>query len=135
MASNYLAEVTDKKGNKLVVEMRADGYFNASKMCQSTKKLWGNYYQVQRTRDFLHELSELVQLPITATEGQALIVSKKGGVAQGTWVHRKVSTKHLQFQYRLCMAFCGVRAILQFQYRLCMAFCSTRAILQFQHCL
>lgn len=85
MASNYLAEVTDKKGNRLVVEMRPDGYFNATKMCQSTKKLWGNYFQNNRTHEFLEELAGTLDQP----KG-ALIQSQKGGVSQGTWVHRKV---------------------------------------------
>ncbi len=93
MASNYLTQVTDKKGNVLEIEMRADGYFNATKMCKSTKKLWGHYFDTGRTREFLEELSECTKVSITpdGSETAALVVSRKGGPFKGTWVHRQVS--------------------------------------------
>lgn len=70
---------------KMVVETRADGYVNASKLCKASKKLWGNYFQNNRTHEFLEELAGTLDQP----KG-ALIQSQKGGVSQGTWVHPTV---------------------------------------------
>ena len=92
MASNFLTQVTDKNGNVLEIEMRADGYFNASKMCKSTKKQWNHYFDRDRAREFFEELSCSLDIPVTPStaESPALIVCKKGGTSPGTWVHRKV---------------------------------------------
>lgn len=92
MDTNYLTNLTDKKGNTLEIEMRPDGYFNASKMCKSTGKQWVKYFDNQRTREFLEELSENLKIPATPSDanGLALVYSKKGGSSPGTWVERKV---------------------------------------------
>lgn len=89
MDTNYLTNVTDKKGNTLEIEMRPDGYFNASKMCKSTKRLWADYRRNNRTQEFLEELAEATNLSVSAPEN-SLVYTKNGGLAPGTWVHRKV---------------------------------------------
>lgn len=55
-------------------------------MCKSTGKLWGNYFETQGTQDFLEELATNLGKDI-----RYLVESKKGGVAQGTWVHPQVA--------------------------------------------
>lgn len=112
MASNYLAEVTDKKGNKLVVEMRADGYFNASKMCKSTKRLWADYRRNNRTHEFLEELASATQLTVSGGEN-SLVYTKNGGTAPGTWVHRKVEVSPCAKSHTAPGAVVVVRGITQ----------------------
>ena len=84
MASNYLTEVMDKKGNMMKIEMRADGYFNASLMCKSTNKRWDHYVENLRTKEFFDEISTVIGVP--ANEITQTIRGPKGGV----WAHRKV---------------------------------------------
>ncbi|KAK9816104.1 hypothetical protein WJX74_003750, partial [Apatococcus lobatus] len=86
---NFVTELTDRKGNRLEVEMRADGYFDATKMCKSGGRRLDKYVDFSKTRDFLEELGSSLQLPIHNGEG-AMIKSARGS-AGGTWVHRKVA--------------------------------------------
>ncbi|RYE96587.1 MAG: KilA-N domain-containing protein, partial [Oxalobacteraceae bacterium] len=64
MMSNFSKSVTDKNGNVLQIELRPDGYFNATKMCKSTNKQWGHYYSAQKTREFLDELARNTGVPV-----------------------------------------------------------------------
>ncbi|KAK9826957.1 hypothetical protein WJX74_001647 [Apatococcus lobatus] len=94
MPSNYLTQVTDTKGNVLKVEMRADGYFNATKMCKSTQKRWDHYLENQRTQEFLEELSQNLSLPVQATGPSPVVqpmIHTMRGAKGGIWIHRKVA--------------------------------------------
>ena len=95
MASNYLTDVMDKNGNLMKIERRADGYFNASLMCKSTKKQWVRYFDHPRTAEFLEELSSNLEIAVKSCDGSALIYSKNGGSSPGTWVHPNI-VPHLQ---------------------------------------
>ena len=75
--------------NNVTIEQRhADGYLNATAMCQASGKLWGHYRSLASTQSFLAALS--TDIGITISD---LIQSVKGGNphAQGTWVHPKVA--------------------------------------------
>ena len=66
-----------------------DGYINATKLCQKTGKLFGNYYQNKQTKDFLDALYADIGIPISV-----LVQVIKGGndkYDQGTWVHPQVA--------------------------------------------
>lgn len=73
MASNYLTSTKDDKGRKLCVEMRPDGYFNATKMCKTSGKAWAHYKENQKTTDFLLKLSKSEGTPTNV-----LVQSKVG---------------------------------------------------------
>ena len=86
MTSNFLASV-DAKGKTFEVEIRPDGFFNATKMCKTSGKAWKGYERNRTTKEFLNELSSDLKVPVTD-----LIDSKNGGNDHyGTWVHQLVS--------------------------------------------
>lgn len=75
----------------LEVEMRADGYFNATKLCKKTGKRWDHYLENQRTEELLKDLSEGLSLPIASGSMpvQAIIETVRG--PRGCiWVHPDV---------------------------------------------
>lgn len=74
---------------KEIIHQRvSDGYINATAMCKAAGKLFGNYNQLQSTKDFLTVLSSDIGIPISE-----IIQSIKGGSPelQGTWVHPQVA--------------------------------------------
>jgi hypothetical protein len=66
----------------------SDGYANATAMCQANGKLWGNYYQIERTSDYITALANA-----TGLSPDQLVISTKGGPAhlQGTWIHPRLA--------------------------------------------
>ena len=76
-----------------VVQQRADdGYINATELCQRAGKLFGHYNENAQTQAFLQELSAVIGIPITGTDG--LVQIRQGGsdrTRQGTWVHPYVA--------------------------------------------
>lgn len=94
MTSNFLASV-DAQGKTFEVEIRPDGFFNATKMCKTGGKAWHGYERNQRTKDFLQELSADLKVPIAD-----LVDCKNGGNDhQGTWVHQMVrQTRFLSYE-------------------------------------
>lgn len=85
MTSNFLASV-DAKGKTFEVEIRPDGFFNATKMCKTGGKDWNAYERNQKTKEFLKELSSDLECGM-----DGLIDSQRGGNAHhGTWVHQMV---------------------------------------------
>ncbi len=85
MTAEQLTKVADKKYNVLNVELRGDGYFNASRICKNTKRLWTDYQRNKRTQELLEQLAH-----ITNCAPADLVQSKNGGVTPGTWVHPAV---------------------------------------------
>jgi hypothetical protein len=78
-----------------VIDQRAgDGYINATAMCKAAGKRWPDYIRLDATKEFLVELSSVVQIPTTE-----LIQSLRGGTPelQGTWVHPKVAVHLAQW--------------------------------------
>lgn len=75
------------EGN-LIQQRAADGYINATAMCKAAGKLFGHYFEVKATQEFLRELSADTHLPVLD-----LVQAIKGGNPdlQGTWVHPQVA--------------------------------------------
>lgn len=86
-ARELVYSLKSDEGQAIMTEINLEtGYVNATKLCQSADKLWGHYYYNQRTKDFLTVLSGDVGISISE-----LVISKKGGTKQGTWVHPQVA--------------------------------------------
>lgn len=81
-----MADLTLREYNEVQIPQRSDdGYINATKMCQAGGKLWGNFWQLQATQDFVSALALDIGIPISK-----LVVKVQGRgdvVEQGTWVH------------------------------------------------
>lgn len=72
--------------NKIVVGQRAaDGYINATAMCQACGKQLAHYLENQTTKAFLEALSENIGIPILN------LAEIKRGRNGGTWVHPQVA--------------------------------------------
>lgn len=73
--------------NALVEQRTADGYINATAMCQAVGKQFNDYRRLNATEAFILELSAETGIPVSE-----LIQSLKGGNGpQGTWVHPDVA--------------------------------------------
>ncbi len=73
----------------------SDGYLNATDMCKANGKLYGNWYQLYSTKEFLEELSSDIGYPISQ-----LVEVRKGNskkYKQGTWIHPHVATNLAQW--------------------------------------
>jgi len=77
-----------------IYQRPADGYINATAMCQASGKLWGHYRANAQTEGFLVALSGNIGIPISE-----LAQSIKGGDPrlQGTWVHPQVAINLAQW--------------------------------------
>lgn len=75
------------EGN-LVQQRAADGYINATAMCNAAGKKISHYFEVRTVKDFLRELSNETRL-----QENLLVQIIKGGnpTHQGTWVHPQVA--------------------------------------------
>ena len=81
-----LDSMVDEHGRRLKIEMRkSDGFFNATLMCQSADKRWGNYNDSNIARTYQRRLADITGIPV-----ESLVVSNPGRNG-GTWVHRKVA--------------------------------------------
>jgi len=107
-------------GDKIVpIQMREDGYINATELCKAGGKLYKNYIRNETTKEYIQALQTVAQM-----RAAELIQTKQGGTNQGTWVHRKVaihlarwifsricSTGHKLGRgatyYRFCCSRCG----------------------------
>lgn len=69
----------------------ADGFVNATAMCQAGGKLWKNYHQNHRTKAYIAALASVAGNPATGKHG--LIQAIQGGRPefQGTWVHPRLA--------------------------------------------
>jgi hypothetical protein len=61
----------------VIYQRPADGYINATAMCQAAEKLWSDYRRLATTTSFLNELAFDMGIPISE-----LAVSIKGGKCQ-----------------------------------------------------
>lgn len=71
-----------------IAQRPADGYLNATAMCQATGKRWNDYWRLDNTKEFLVELSVSAGIPV-----DRIVVSKPGRPDRGggTWVHPDVA--------------------------------------------
>lgn len=72
----------------LIQQRAADGYINATAMCNAAGKKISHYFEVRATKEFLTELALDTRMPL-----EQLVQILKGGnpAYQGTWVHPQVA--------------------------------------------
>ena len=90
-----LSLIPHKVEDRIVQQRAVDGYINATAMCQAAAgKLFGDYYRLRTTKEFLAALEADMGIPISE-----LVQVVKGGVPalQGTWVHPLVATHLAQW--------------------------------------
>lgn len=70
------------------INQRADGYVNATQMCQANGKRVNNWLRNKETQEYIRGIASVTQ--ISATD---LVVSIQGGDPsdQGTWIHPKLA--------------------------------------------
>lgn len=101
-------ETLKTSDGRIITSVRpSDGYINATKMCQSAGKGWGNYWANAATEAFVKTLSSRTKIaefsnkPIFLGDptDYALVHTTRGGLAslQGTWVHPLVATHLAQW--------------------------------------
>ena len=80
--------VTREVGGHPFGQREADGYFNATAMCQGAGKLFGHYRANKSTSEFLEALALDIGIPISKLTDEF-----RGRPAhhQGTWVHPRVA--------------------------------------------
>jgi len=88
--------ITHNENNQLIYMRTKDGYVNATAMCKATGKEWKHYNELESTKAFLKELSEVEKCDIKASARMtttALVYSIQGGhpELQGTWIHPQVA--------------------------------------------
>ena len=79
---------------KISIPIREDGMINATLLCKTGKTRFINYIKNKQTQDFLNLLSSSEKLSM-----DKLIYIQKGGLIQGTWIHRKVALHLAQWIY------------------------------------
>jgi hypothetical protein len=70
----------------VIVSRESDNYINATQLCQAGDKRFKKWYENDKSKAFVDELSRVAR--IRATD---LIDIKQGGNDQGTWVHPRVA--------------------------------------------
>ena len=80
--------------SKISIPIREDGMINATILCKTGKTRFINYIKNKQTQDFLNLLSSSEKLSM-----DKLIYIQKGGLIQGTWIHRKVALHLAQWIY------------------------------------
>src|SRR5215217_1362563 len=91
--------LTNDDGNLINIEIRPDGYVNATKLCQSVGKLWQHYNSNAKTKEFLVELSKVEKIPVvnllvgnpTSSFPPRCLVELGSNQHQNTWVHPDVA--------------------------------------------
>lgn len=65
-----------------------DGYANGTAMCQANGKLWKNYYQLDRTKEYIQALADSLSL----TPADLVITTTTGANEfRGTWIHPRLA--------------------------------------------
>lgn len=97
--------LTDDTGNAIDIEIRHDGYVNATKLCQAMGKLWKHYNSNAKTKEFLTELSKVEKIPVTdllvgkptTSFPSRCLVELGRNQHQNTWVHPDVAISLAQW--------------------------------------
>lgn len=72
----------------------SDGFVNATSMASACGKLWNNYSNTQRAKDYIDALSLSLTTSITgsaAMESPTVIDCHIGGAHRGTWIHPRLA--------------------------------------------
>ncbi|HMA78844.1 MAG TPA: KilA-N domain-containing protein [Candidatus Paceibacterota bacterium] len=80
--------------NNVEIPQRADGYINATKMCQAGEKEWSSFSRTQQASEYIDALASVLQ--ICRTE---IIETTQGGNPrlQGTWIHPRLASRLAQW--------------------------------------
>lgn len=67
---------------------QADGFVNATAMCQACGKRWNDYQRIDATQAYIQALAAVAGIPATD-----LILLRQGGIPseQGTWIHPRLA--------------------------------------------
>jgi len=70
------------------IRQRSDGYLNATDMCQSVGKLFGDYKRLKSTKEYFTAFSSDMGIPISKVIQVVRGVTKdRTAQEQGTWIH------------------------------------------------
>ncbi|MEO1208601.1 MAG: KilA-N domain-containing protein [Cyanobacteria bacterium J06638_20] len=83
-----------RKYNGVEIPQRADGYMNATKMCQAGDKLFADFWRLRSTDEYVRALSKSMGIPIDALSES--IVSGPNEL-RGTWVHKRLASRLAQW--------------------------------------
>ena len=90
--------LVDATANAVNIELRPDGYVNATKLCQAMRKEWKHYYALTKSKEFLQALGEYTHTPITRrVSGENCLVEVGKNQHQNTWVHPDVAINLAQW--------------------------------------
>ncbi len=86
--------IPHSESGTIIYQRPADGYINATSLCQASNKRWNDYVVLASTKSFLASLSTETGIPVST-----LVQSMKGGDVrhQGTWVHPQVAINLAQW--------------------------------------
>ncbi|MBE7384422.1 MAG: KilA-N domain-containing protein [Leptolyngbya sp. SIO1E4] len=86
--------LTLREYNGIQIPQRPDGYINATKMCQAGEKLWGDFWRLKSTKEYLAALDSVMGIPITVA-----VTAIQGGDPrlQGTWIHPRLASRLAQW--------------------------------------
>ena len=93
-SEEYQLKPLDIGAGYQIENRESDGYINVTNLCKAGKKLFGHWRQLNKTNDFLKELSGSIGITI-----DLLIQTVTGGINEnrGTWVHPQVAINIAQW--------------------------------------
>jgi len=80
--------------NGVSMSFREDGYVNATQMCKAGGKKFNDWYKIDRTKEFLNELSRSTNIFVDLLID---IISTGPNENRGTWVHPRISINIAQW--------------------------------------
>jgi len=88
-----------------VISRQSDGYINASQLCKAGKKYYNDWFRLEKTKEFLTELSQELKIDILTDKTEKVdfgglieINMEKSDVdEQSTWVHPRVAIQIAQW--------------------------------------
>jgi hypothetical protein len=91
-------------GNVEVISRQSDGYINASQLCKAGKKYYNDWFRLEKTKEFLTELSQELKIDILTdktdpggksrhenTNVSLIKINQYNDSDQSTWVHPRVA--------------------------------------------
>jgi hypothetical protein len=97
-------------GNVEVISRQSDGYINASQLCKAGKKYYNDWFRLEKTKEFLTELSQELKIDILTdktdpggisrhenTNVSLIKINQYNDSDQSTWVHPRVAIQIAQW--------------------------------------
>ncbi len=81
------------------IGIRSDGYINAIQLCNAGKKEFDDYQKIKQNQEYINVLSQKTGI----SNNELIMDIEKGGIIQGTYVHRKLAY-HLSQWISPCFA-------------------------------